>query len=279
MDDDYNRQMRQLLLDDAILYSGIEAATLMEGVDQILILSFPSSYRESVRKLIRTGLFAANRRESFALDAETAIPHLPLNDHEPVVGWFRSSNGLADPNDGARSIKVIFLAIAPDPILKHLVALACRILSDDLFRREFKDAATGQALRLALTTAFERQVARHVDTSAILEKRAGAVLAARAGRNSKGDVFIDYLLVENLRGIHARFSAKIAQCIDDYDCDTVIFSARGVSTEGRSIMGMMLLGLGPGHVVEVVIQGRQAKELGLRLTQLFAEEAVNDLTK
>lgn len=276
MDDDFDLQMRHLLLDGAILFSGVEAATLQEGIDRVLSVSFPSSFDESLRKSLRTKLFAANQRESFVLDGETAIPHVLLNDHAPVIGWFRSVDGLTNPGNASKPVRIVFFAAAPDPILKHVVALACRILMDSQFRLDFNGATTGQALRLALATAFERQIVRDVDASSILERRARDILAAHAGPTSEGSVYIDYLLVQNMRGLHARFSAKVCQCVGKYDCDTVIFSAHGHSAGGLSIMGLMMLSLGPGHVVELVIRGRQAFELGSHLTQLFADEAERD---
>jgi phosphocarrier protein len=272
MDDDFDLSMRQLLLDDAVLFSGLEGATLQDGVNQALRLAFPD--KESLRNSLRTKLFAANQRQSFVLDAETAIPHVVLHDHKPVAGWFRSINGFAESGNAA--IRTVFFAAAADPVLKHAVALACRILMDGQFRIEFNSAATGKSLRLALATAFERQIAREVDTSAMLERRAQAILASHSASAGNGNLYIDYFLVENLRGLHARFSAKVVQCVEQYDCNTVVFSAHGDSVGGLSVMGLMMLALGPGHVVEVVIEGRQAFELGSHLARLFAEEAERD---
>src|SRR5215831_12804027 len=96
MDEDFDSSMRQLLVDDAILFSGLEAATFLDGVDRALAIGFDSSSSPLV-KLLRTRLFAANRRQSFVFGDETAIPHVVLDGHDPVVGWFRSIDGLPDP--------------------------------------------------------------------------------------------------------------------------------------------------------------------------------------
>lgn len=131
-----------------------------------------------LRDSICTDLFVAHRRESFVLDDGTAIPHVACN-HRTTAGWFRSVYGLVDPGESI-PVKTISFAIAPDPLLKHVVALASAILRDKQFEQEFTGAETGQSLARALATAFERQTARTVDTSRIPEERANLSLALGA---------------------------------------------------------------------------------------------------
>lgn len=275
--DEFDRQLKQLLLDDAVLYSGLENLTLVESFKRIVQILFESGKNQLSRSSLRLLrlLQVAHRRESFVLDVEVAIPHVPWDAGGPVVGWFRSVSGIADAGDPCTSVKIVFFAVAPDPLLKHIVASACEILRDEEFRREFNNAATGQAFRLALATSFERQIVRTANPLGLLESRAKAVLGLHHLENPE-ELYIDYLFVANRRGLHARFSAKVVRCVESYDCNTVVFSVRGESVGGTSIMGLMMLDLGPGHFVEVVIHGRQAKELGAGLNRLFAEEAVLD---
>lgn len=272
MDDSY-RDLKQFLLDDAILFSGIDGVTIVESFKIVLGECFPGQHQDSLRKAVYNRLFAAHCRDPFVLDEEVAIPHLPWNVERPTIGWFRSTSGITDTSQSGHLIRIIFFAIAPEQSLKHLMASACQILKDHIFRREFKEAATARAFRLALAAGLERQIARAGATTDLLQERANFILGRYGGGATEStDVYIDNFFVRNSKGIHARVCARIVLCVEEYDCDVVIFSARGESVSGQSIMGLMMLDLKPGHVVEVVIRGRQAKELGVRLAQLFDAE-------
>lgn len=67
------------------------------------------------------------------------------------------------------------------------------------------------------------------------------------------------LPIVNQRGLHARASAKFVMTVGAYDADVTV-ERDGVSVGGNSIMGLMMLGAGPGSTILVQATGRQARE-------------------
>jgi phosphocarrier protein len=61
----------------------------------------------------------------------------------------------------------------------------------------------------------------------------------------------------NLRGLHARASAKFVKCAEQFDADITV-SRDGQSVPGTSIMGLMMLGAAHGTSIHVSAKGRQA---------------------
>ena len=54
---------------------------------------------------------------------------------------------------------------------------------------------------------------------------------------------VRHLPIINRKGLHARATAKLVQCIDGFECD-VLISKGGETVGGTSIMGILTLG---GH--------------------------------
>jgi len=83
------------------------------------------------------------------------------------------------------------------------------------------------------------------------------------------------LRIVNTKGLHARASAKFVQCTAKFDAQVTV-SKDGQSVSGTSIMGLMMLGAGPGSEVLVRASGGQAREARPRLERLvgtkFGEE-------
>jgi phosphocarrier protein len=79
----------------------------------------------------------------------------------------------------------------------------------------------------------------------------------------------------NKRGLHARASAKFVKLAADYDAEVTV-TRDGQSVDARSIMGLMMLGAGPGSVLELTAEGVQADEaldaLGELVANRFEEE-------
>ena len=71
----------------------------------------------------------------------------------------------------------------------------------------------------------------------------------------------------NKRGLHARASAKFVKLAAEFDAEVTV-SRDGQSVDARSIMGLMMLGAGPGSVLELSAEGSEAEA---------ALEALNDL--
>ena len=67
------------------------------------------------------------------------------------------------------------------------------------------------------------------------------------------------LRIVNTKGLHARASAKFVQCTAKFDAQVTV-SKDGQSVSGTSIMGLMMLGAGPGSEVLVRASGGQARE-------------------
>ena len=84
------------------------------------------------------------------------------------------------------------------------------------------------------------------------------------------------LAIVNQRGLHARASAKFASLAEAYPAE-IIVSRAGESVNGRSIMGLLMLGAGLGSSIHVAVRGAQAEEALVALVELvaskFGEEA------
>ena len=61
----------------------------------------------------------------------------------------------------------------------------------------------------------------------------------------------------NKRGLHARASAKFVKLAADFDAEVTV-SRDGQAVDARSIMGLMMLGAGPGSVLELSAEGPEA---------------------
>jgi phosphocarrier protein HPr len=84
------------------------------------------------------------------------------------------------------------------------------------------------------------------------------------------------LKIVNTKGLHARASARFVQCAAKFDASVTV-SKDGQSVSGTSIMGLMMLGAGPGSDVLIRARGQQAREaldaLELLIATKFGEDA------
>lgn len=76
--------------------------------------------------------------------------------------------------------------------------------------------------------------------------------------------------IVNAKGLHARASAKFAETCESYDANAQV-SYDGMSANGESIMGLMMLGAAYGSEIEVNITGAQAQELEIALKELIED--------
>ncbi|MBA2126604.1 HPr family phosphocarrier protein [Hyphomicrobium methylovorum] len=85
--------------------------------------------------------------------------------------------------------------------------------------------------------------------------------------------------IRNIKGLHARASAKFVKCAESYQA-TVTVTHHGQSVGGTSIMGLMMLAASPGAELHLVAQGPQGPEALAALVRLveagFHEECVDD---
>jgi phosphocarrier protein HPr len=84
--------------------------------------------------------------------------------------------------------------------------------------------------------------------------------------------------VRNVKGLHARASAKFVKCAETFDA-AVQVSRDGQSVGATSIMGLMMLAAGPGSMLDIVAQGPDAEAALAALVALvndgFGEECVD----
>jgi phosphocarrier protein len=87
------------------------------------------------------------------------------------------------------------------------------------------------------------------------------------------------VVVRNVKGLHARASAKFVKCAERYDAKITV-TRDGSSVGGTSIMGLMMLAAGPGaelHISAEGPQGPEALEALVRLVEAgFDEDCVDD---
>ncbi|MEM6678032.1 MAG: HPr family phosphocarrier protein, partial [Pseudomonadota bacterium] len=62
------------------------------------------------------------------------------------------------------------------------------------------------------------------------------------------------LRIVNLRGLHARASARFVECVEAHDARALV-SREGQSVEGDSIMGLLMLAAAKGTTIEVETSG------------------------
>ena len=79
------------------------------------------------------------------------------------------------------------------------------------------------------------------------------------------------LEIQNIKGLHARASARLVEVVEQYDA-TATVSKDGLSTEGDSIMGLLMLAATMGSFIEVTTQGPEADALATALTELVNDK-------
>jgi phosphocarrier protein HPr len=77
------------------------------------------------------------------------------------------------------------------------------------------------------------------------------------------------LTILNRKGLHARASARFVRTAECFDASITVVKD-GTSVSGSSIMGLMMLGAGPGSTILVQVTGKQARE---------ALEAIEELVR
>lgn len=75
--------------------------------------------------------------------------------------------------------------------------------------------------------------------------------------------------ISNKKGLHARASAKIVEAAARFRSDIHVLRD-GMSANGRSIMGLMMLAASQGKEVEITVQGPDAAEAMKAILALVA---------
>ncbi|MHA6265247.1 HPr family phosphocarrier protein [uncultured Aliiroseovarius sp.] len=79
------------------------------------------------------------------------------------------------------------------------------------------------------------------------------------------------LEIVNVKGLHARASAKFVETVECHDA-TARVSKDGLDAEGDSIMGLLMLAASQGTSIHVETAGPQAPELLEALEALVADK-------
>ncbi|MFO8127711.1 HPr family phosphocarrier protein [Yoonia sp.] len=79
------------------------------------------------------------------------------------------------------------------------------------------------------------------------------------------------LKIQNIKGLHARASAKLVEVVESFDAEATV-SKDGESTSGDSIMGLLMLAASIGTFIEVETTGPQADDLAAAIENLVADK-------
>jgi len=83
------------------------------------------------------------------------------------------------------------------------------------------------------------------------------------------------LEIINVKGLHARASAKLVELVEGFDA-TASVSRDGIDASGDSIMGLLMLAASKGTTIEVQTSGPEADALMSAIAELvsnrFGEE-------
>ncbi len=78
------------------------------------------------------------------------------------------------------------------------------------------------------------------------------------------------LTIVNVKGLHARASAKLAELVEDYAAEAEV-SKDGLVASGDSIMGLLMLAASRGTQIDVVTRGEAAEDLAVAIEALVAD--------
>jgi len=84
------------------------------------------------------------------------------------------------------------------------------------------------------------------------------------------------LTIVNRRGLHARASAKFVRIVEAHDASVQV-SKDGQTVDGTSIMGLLMLGAGPGSTIRVDAGGKDAAAVLAALAAIVDEGFGEDL--
>ena len=78
------------------------------------------------------------------------------------------------------------------------------------------------------------------------------------------------LEIRNVKGLHARASAKFVEVVEAHDA-TALVEKDGIEAEGDSIMGLLMLAASRGTTIDVQTSGPDAAALMEALDNLVAD--------
>jgi len=85
------------------------------------------------------------------------------------------------------------------------------------------------------------------------------------------DSTVRQLKIINIKGLHARASAKLAEVVEQHDADATV-RHDGQTAAGDSIMGLLMLAASKGTTIEVETTGPEASKLADAIARLVADK-------
>ncbi len=79
------------------------------------------------------------------------------------------------------------------------------------------------------------------------------------------------LKIENIKGLHARASARLVEVVEGFDA-TATIRKDGLSAGGDSIMGLLMLAASNGTFIDVETSGPEAQPLLDAIAALVADK-------
>ena len=79
------------------------------------------------------------------------------------------------------------------------------------------------------------------------------------------------LKIENIKGLHARASAKLAAVVEEFDASATV-TKDGMDASGDSIMGLLMLAASIGTYIDVTTSGPDATPLADAIEALVADK-------
>lgn len=79
------------------------------------------------------------------------------------------------------------------------------------------------------------------------------------------------LKIVNIKGLHARASAKLVEVVEGFDARATV-SKDGLDAGGDSIMGLLMLAASQGSTITVETEGPEAEQLMQAIAALVADK-------
>lgn len=89
------------------------------------------------------------------------------------------------------------------------------------------------------------------------------------------DAIVREIPIVNMRGLHARASARFVQTVDPFNAEVTV-SRCGETVGGTSIMGLMMLGAAMGDSVTIHVTGEGAEDALEQLVRLIEDRFGED---
>ena len=77
------------------------------------------------------------------------------------------------------------------------------------------------------------------------------------------------LTIDNRVALHARPAALFVEMSNRYQCRIQVSNARGKDANGKSILGILSLNIGPGEEISILAEGDDAEEAVASIMALF----------